>query len=146
MAFAGVNYLAVFIAGVAGWLVGAVWYMAFAKPWVAAHGKTMEAFKQEQEAKKGTPEAYAPFVLAFVASLLMAWVLAGLLGHFGAGGVTVRNGLGSAAFVWLGFVVTTMTVNYAFGGRKYMLTVIDSGHWLAVLLVQGAIIGAMGVK
>ena len=146
MAFAGVNYLAVFAAGVAGWLVGAAWYMALGKQWMAAQGKTMEACKQEQEAKKGTPEAYAPFVLAFVAALLMAWVLAGLLGHFGTSGVSIRNGLISAAFIWLGFVVTTMTVNNAFSGRKYMLTVINSGHWLAVLLVQGAIIGAMGVK
>ena len=39
-----------------------------------------------------------------------------------------------------------MTVNNAFTGRKAMLTVIDGGHWLAVLLVQGAIIGAMGLK
>jgi hypothetical protein len=146
MAFAGVNYLAVLIAGVAGWLVGAAWYMALGKQWMAAQGKTEEQCKQEYEAKKGTPAAWAPFVLAFVGALIMAWVLAGLLGHFGAGGVTVRSGLISAAFVWLGFVVTTITVNNAFTGRKAMLTVIDSGHWLAVLLVQGAIIGAMGVK
>jgi hypothetical protein len=48
-------------------------------------------------------------------------------------------------FLWLGFVVTTIAVNYAFGGRKPMLIVIDSGHWLLVLLLMGAIIGAMGV-
>ena len=144
MAFAGVSYLAVFIAGVAGWLVGAAWYMALGKQWMAAQGKTEEQCMQEYEAKKGTPAAWAPFVLALVGAWIMAWVLAGLLGHFGA--ITVRSGLISAAFVWLGFVLTTMTVNNAFSGRKAMLTVIDSAHWLAVLLVQGAIIGAMGVK
>ena len=77
MAFAGVSYLAVFIAGVAGWLVGAAWYMALGKQWMAAQGKTEEQCKQEYEAKKGTPAAYAPFVLAFVGALIMAWVLAG---------------------------------------------------------------------
>jgi hypothetical protein len=38
-----------------------------------------------------------------------------------------------------------MAVNYAFGARQPMLYAIDAGHWLAVLLVEGAIIGAMGV-
>jgi Protein of unknown function (DUF1761) len=145
MSFAGINYLAVVIAAVVAWLAGAVWYGALAKPWVAAQGATMEEFKARQEAQKGTPAAYAPFILAFVAELVMAWVLAGTLGHLGVGQVTVRNGVISAFFVWLGFVVTTMAVNNAFGGRKPMLTAIDAGHWLAVLVIMGAIIGAMGV-
>ena len=145
MAFAGINYLAVLVAAVAGWLVGAAWYNVLANHWVAAQGKTMEVFKQEQAAMKGDPKAYMPFVLAFVANLVMAWVLAGLIGHLGPGQVTIRNGVISGAFAWLGFVVTTITVNYAFGGRKPKLTAIDAGHWLAVLVVQGAIIGAFGV-
>jgi uncharacterized protein DUF1761 len=143
MTFAGMNTLAVLIAGIAGWLLGAVYYGLLAKPWVAAHGKTMEEFKARVEARKGTPASYAPYILAFVAGVLMAWVLAGLVGHLGA--VTVRNGAISAAFAWFGFVLTTMAVNNAFGMRKVMLTVIDSAHWLAVLLLQGAIIGWMGV-
>jgi len=146
MTFAGVNYLAILVAGVAGWLAGAVWYGVLAKPWVAAHGATMEEFKAKQEAKKGTPAAYAPFILALIADLVMAWVLAGLIGHLGPGQVTLRNGIISGAFAWLGFVVTTMAVNNAFGDKKPMLTVIDSGHWLLVLVVHGAIIGAMGVR
>ena len=92
---------------------------------------------------KGDPKAYLPFVLAFVANLAMAWVLAGLIGHLGQ--VTIRSGVISGAFVWLGFVVTTIAVNYAFGGRTWRLFAIDAGHWLAVLVVQGAIIGAFGV-
>ena len=44
------------------------------------------------------------------------------------------------------FVLTTMTVNNAFSGRKYTLTAIDAGHWLAVLVVMGAIVGGMGLK
>lgn len=63
----------------------------------------------------------------------------------GPGQVTIRNAMISAGFLWFGFVLTTISVNYAFGGRKLMLTVIDSGHWLTALLVMAAIIGAMGV-
>jgi hypothetical protein len=143
MAFAGINYLAVLVAAVAGWLVGAAWYNLLASHWVVAQGKTMEAFKQEQAAKVGDPKAFLPFVLAFVANLVMAWVLAGVIGHLGQ--VTIRTGVISGAFVWLGFVATTIAVNYAFGGRTWRLFAIDTGHWLAVLVVQGAIIGAFGV-
>ena len=144
MSFAGVNHLAIVIAAIVAWLVGAAWYGVLAKPWVAAQGKTMEAFKAEQAVKKGVA-AYAPFIIAFVALLVMAWCLAGVLGHLGVAQVTLRNGVISGAFLWLGFVLTTLGVNYAFGGRGIKLAAIDAGHWLLVLLVQGAIIGAMGV-
>jgi hypothetical protein len=68
---------------------------------------------------------------------------AGLMGPLGA--VTVRGGAISGLFVWVGFVITPMGVNHAFSGSKPMLTLIDGGHWLAVLLVMGAVIGAFGV-
>jgi hypothetical protein len=144
MTFTGVNYVAVLVAAIAGWLIGAAWYNVFAKPWVAAQGRTMAEFKAQAEGAKGSPAAWMPFVLAFVAELAMAWVLAGLLAHLGAGQVTVWNGIVSAAFVWLGFVLTTVGVNNMFGMKRPMLTVIDAGHWLVVLAVMGAIIGAFG--
>ena len=87
----------------------------------------------------------AAFVLALVAEIVMAWVFAGLMGHLGPGEVTVWNGIVSAAFVWLGFVATTIAVNNMFSFRRPKLSVIDSGHWLAVLIVMGAVIGAFGV-
>jgi hypothetical protein len=141
MAFAGINYLAIVIAAVAAWLAGAAWYMAFAKPWTAALGTTPEKTRE----MKGHPGAFLPFILAFVADLVMAWALAGIVGHLGPGQVTLRNGVISGAFCWLGFVITTMVVNYGFASRGWRLLLIDSGHWLVVLLLIGAIIGAMGV-
>jgi hypothetical protein len=143
MTFAGINYLAVIIAAVAGWLAGAAYYGALAKHWVAAHGKTMEAFKAEQAAYKGTVHAWLPFGLALLAELVMAYVLAGMIGHFGA--VTIRSAVISGLFAWAGFIVTTMLVNNAFAGAKYILTVINAGHWLVVMIVMGLVIGAMGV-
>ena len=59
---------------------------------------------------------------------------------------TLRIGLISAGFLWLGFVIPTMVVNYAFHGARQSLTVIDGGHWLGVLLIQGAIMGWWGVR
>ena len=76
MTFAGVNYLAILIATVAGFAFGAAYYMSLSKPWLAALGKTKEQMAAE--------------------------------------------GRGS-------------------------LTIIDGIHWLGVLVIQGAIIGALGV-
>jgi hypothetical protein len=133
MTFAGLNYLAVLIAAVAAFAWGAAYYMTLSRQWLAAVGRV--------EPNKSP----TPFVLSFVALLVMGWVLAGTLGHLGAGQVTVKNGIISGLFLWLGFVVTTVFVNNAYPGRKYILSVIDSIHWLGVLVIQGAVIGAFGL-
>src|SRR5262245_27871461 len=141
MAFATVNFLAILVAAIAAWLFGAVYYTALGKPWMAAQGKTMEQCKAEQAGK--SPAAMAvPFVLAFIGCLIMAYVLYGILVHLNM--FTLRAGAISGAFCWFGFVLTTMTVNNAFTGRKAMLTVIDSAHWLGVLVIIGGIVGWFG--
>ena len=71
----------------------------------------------------------------------MAWVLAGVIGHLGTGAITLRSGVIAGALMWLGFVATTLAVNHTFQGAKPILTLLDGGHWLGVLLLQGAVIG-----
>jgi len=137
MSFTGVNYIAVIIAALAGFGLGAVWYTVLAKPWMHAIGKTEAECKQQGSAK------VVPFAISIVALFIMALMLAGVMGHLGD--ITIRGGVISGFFVWLGFVITTMGVNHAFSGAKPMLTLIDGGYWLAVLLIQGAVIGAFGV-
>jgi len=137
MTFAGINYIAVIIAALAGFGLGAVWYMVLGGAWMRALGKTKDGLRSGDSAK------VLPFVIALVALFIMALMLAGLMGHLGD--VTVRGGVISGLFVWVGFVITTMGVNHAFSGAKPMLTLIDGGHWLAVLVVMGAVIGAFGV-
>ena len=136
MTFTGINYVAVIIAALAGFGFGAIWYMVLAKPWMHAVGKT------EADRPQGSAQVVL-FAIAIVALFVMAWMLAGLMGHIG--NLTVRGGVITGFFVWLGFVITTMGVNHAFSGAKPMLTLIDGGHWLAVLLIMGAVIGAFGV-
>jgi hypothetical protein len=143
MTFAGINYLAILIAAVIGWLAGAIWYGLLGERWVAAQGRTMEEFKAQQAAMVGKFSGQIPFILAFFANLVMAWVLAGMVGHMGS--VTIRSAVISALFAWLGFVVTTMLVNNAFTGRRHMLTAIDAGHWLIVVVLMGIVIGWIGV-
>ena len=140
MTFAPVSYFVILIAAVAAWLAGAGWYMLLGKHWMAALGTTPEKM---QEARN-QPGAMLPFIYAFVADLVMAWVLAGLLSHLGPGQVTVRNGIISGAVCWLGFVIPSMVVNNSFARRDPRLLVIDGGHWLVVLLLMGAILGGFG--
>jgi hypothetical protein len=137
MTFTGINVLAVLAAAVAGWLLGAVWYRAFGTPWLAALGKTME----ELVGPSGKPSP-VPFVVAFVALLVMSAVLAVFIGQTGP--ATIGRGVLVGFLAWLGFVVTSMSVNHGFTNQKPALTAIDGGHWLAVLLLQGAVIGAFG--
>ena len=136
MTFAGLNYLAILLAALAAFGWGAIYYMTLSKQWLAAVGTTKEQMQSRSA---------APFVISFIALVVMSWVLAGTLGHLGPGQVTVKNGIISGLFLWLGFIVTTVFVNNAYPGRKYSLSVIDSIHWLGVVVIEGAVIGAMGV-
>jgi hypothetical protein len=136
MAFAGISYLGVIVAAIAAFIFGWAWYGALGRAWMAAQGKSVPE-------TKAMP--VGPMITTFIALIVMAWVLAGLIGHLGPGSVTIRNGVISGAFAWLGFVITALAANHAFQGQKRMLTVIDGGHWLGVLLIEGAAIGAIGV-
>ena len=100
------------------------WYTAFGKVWQDALGKRKEDCKP----------TVLPFMIAALGCLLMAWMLAGLMGHLAD--VTVRGGGVSAFFVWVGFVLTTTATNQAFHGTKPIVTAIDAGHWLVVLVVM----------
>jgi hypothetical protein len=137
MVFAGINYLAIVIAALSSFGFGALYYMSLAKPWMASIGKTEEDLKANS--------SKTPFIVTIVAELVMAWVLAGALGHLGPGEVSLRNGMITGFILWAGFVITTLAVNHAYEGAKRTRTLIDGGHWLGVLLIQGLVIGFFGV-
>lgn len=132
MNFAGMNYIAVLAAAIAGFAVGMGWYMTLGNAWMAALGKTKDELKPSPK----------PFIISGLALIVMAYVLAGLIGHMGE--ISIRNGVISGGFIWLGFIITTMSVNHAYQESPVRLTLIDGGHWLAVLIVMGAVIGAFG--
>jgi hypothetical protein len=135
-----INYAAVAVAGVAGWMVGAAWYGALGKQWMKALGWT-EADRTGPDGKPHMPAG--PMVLALVGNCIMALMLAGLIGHI-AIRPQIGPGIVSGALVWFGFILTTGAINNAFQKRSTMLTVIDTGHWLAVLVVEGSVIGFFG--
>jgi len=136
MTFSGISYLAVLVAAIAGFLVGMVWYGILGERWMAALGKSKDELLPD-----GKPPI-ATMATSFVSELVMAWMLAGVIGHIDA--VTVSGGIITAFFVWLGFVATTQLVNHRYGQYPLSLTAIDAGHWLAVLVAMGIVIGLMG--
>lgn len=138
MDFAGYSFTGVLAAAVAGYGVGAVWYGVLGEHWLKALGLTRADIADD----RGKPKSYRPFAVAFLADLVMAFVLAGLIGHLGE--VTIRVGIISGAIVWAGFVITTLAVNNGFAMRSPALLWIDGGHWLLVLSVMGGVIGAIG--
>jgi hypothetical protein len=137
MAFGSVNYIAIIVAAIAGFVFGAAYYGVLAKPWMKA---------ARIEPKGGGPAMPGASLLAtsLVCELVMAWTLAGIIGHLGPGQATPWNGIVTAFLIWLGFMATTLAVNQRYEGFGWDLTLIDAGHWLGVALIMGAIIGWWG--
>ncbi|HET9714819.1 MAG TPA: DUF1761 domain-containing protein [Pseudolabrys sp.] len=133
--------LPIILAAVLAWIFGALYYGILGRKWAAAQGKTVEQFRVES-AGKSTPARSAPLVLSFVAELIMASALSGIMFHIGI--YTLRAGAFSGLMCWIGFVLTTIVVNYTFASRGLALTAIDAGHWLGVLVIIGSVLGWSG--
>lgn len=131
------RFIPVLITAIASFAFGMAYYMALGKTWMEASGKT-EADMLGPDGKPKVP--VGPMIVSFIGEVVMAIVLGIILARLGANAVT---GMFYAALIWLGFVVTTMATNHAYGGAKPSLTLIDSGHWLGVLLIQGLLLGFM---
>lgn len=137
--FESINWIAIAVATVASMAIGAGWYSALAKPWIAANG-----FSEEQVKAVEANDRPIIYVIAALCHVVMAFILSGVIFHSTGAGATIGSGILSAALIWLGFVATSMTVNHRFQFKPWSLTIIDSGHYLLVLLAQGAIIGWFG--
>jgi len=130
---ADVNYLAVLIGGVAAQPLGALWYSPalFARPWMRLRGYT------EADIEGGDNAGY---VVAFLASLVVAYTLARLVDMVGAD--SVGDCVAVGAFVWAGFAATVQATQLAFSPNKSVqLFAIEGGYQLAAFVVIGFVIG-----
>jgi hypothetical protein len=130
--FAGVNWVAVVVAAVAGIIVGFVWYAppVFGRRWARAAGIELPAAGQAQ------PATYAG---AVVIALVTAYVLAVL--SQGLGAATLVDGAIVGVLVWLGFVATWFASGVFFERRSGEWWAINAGQAVVSLVVMGAIIG-----
>lgn len=125
------SVIAITAATAGGFVFGAVWYGVLGKIWMQA------ANLSEAEMK---PKA-STMIIGFICQAVITLTMAGVMWHTAATGI--RAGIITAAFIWVGFIVTTMIVNHRFQGQKWALTFVDGGHWLGVLLIQGGLLGAL---
>jgi hypothetical protein len=136
-----INYVAIFCAALASFIFGSIWYGLLSRQWMAAIGFD----PKDMLDANGKPKIPVfPMAVSFAAELIMALVLSGVLAHVAKSGVTMRAGLMTGFICWFGFVITTLATNHAYGKAKPSLTVIDGGHWLGVLLLQGLVLGLFG--
>ncbi|KRP06702.1 MAG: hypothetical protein ABR95_03380 [Sphingobacteriales bacterium BACL12 MAG-120813-bin55] len=138
MDFNHINYLAVLVAGVASFALGAIWYspVMFAKRWQNELGFTDEYLRQ----------ANMPLVMG--GSLVMMIIMA--LGNailqqaiYGADG-NLELGLKTGLMIGLFFSATTLAINYFYQRKSLMLWLIDALYQVFFCAIAGAIIGAWG--
>lgn len=134
MDISSINWIAVIAAAVVAWLFGAAWYMLLSKPWQAAAKLDPTTMQR----------SITPFIISFVAEIVMAVIFSMLLGTLTFGEPSVVAGVMFGLIFWFGFVFTTLAVNHRYQGFDWGLTLIDGGHWLGVLLLIGAVIGWFG--
>ena len=131
------NYAAVFIAAIAHWLLGAVWYgVLFGKPWMALENISIE------QAKSMNP--VLPYVITFVLNLLIAYALAQICIWRNAN--TAGRGASVGVLLWIGFIGPITYTTYMYEMRPKELFAINEFFPLAGLVLMGAIIGAWTKK
>ncbi len=131
------NYVAVVVAAVAYWILGALWYgVLFNKPWMALEHITVE------QAQSVSP--VIPYIVSFLLELLIAYSLAQLCIWRNAN--TAGRGASVGVLMWIGFIGPISFMNYMFEMRPRTLFAINEFYPLAGLVLMGAIIGGWSKK
>ena len=136
MDFSNINYLAVGVAAVAAFGLGALWYspLLFGKRWQSNLGFTDEYLQQGNMGKT--------FGLSFVMMCIMALGMAILLTGHGENSIDWVSGAYHGLTVGIMFVGTSIAINYLYQRRPLSLWAIDAVYQIAFLTLMGIIIGA----
>lgn len=130
-----INYLAVVLAAVAFFAVGAVWYtVLFGKAWQRALGL------RDWQLKGGANMALI-YGGAFLSELVVAW----LLGHmFARIAPSPRVIMMISVGFGLGVMTPAIGINYLFQRKPLKLFLIDAGHFVVGTTAMGAVFVALG--
>lgn len=131
MPIADINLTATIVAALLSMVVGFVWYstQGFGKPWMKETGLKMK------DAEQGSGSGYA---LTMAGALVEAFVLAHFIDFTNS--TTWVDGAVTGMWIWVGFVAYALGVNYIFAKRSFNLWLIDSGYFLVLLMLQGAVL------
>jgi len=126
-----ISWLAVIVAAVVKFAIGAVWYQPL-------FGKRWRVLMKVPESAMADGLAQA-MIVGLVGDLVMAYILARFVAHYGDGGI--GGGLLVGFMAWLGFVATLMAGQIYYEKKPAELIAINAGYQLVGLLVMGAILG-----
>ncbi|MBE0642305.1 MAG: DUF1761 domain-containing protein [Bacteroidales bacterium] len=134
MNFQEVNILAVLIAALVSWAIGALWYspLLFGKKWQHELGMTEESMREANMA--------VIFGLSFVLMFVAVMGLALLIQGTGEGEKCWSWGLGHGALTGLFFGATAVGINYLYQRRSVALWLIDAGYFVLFMSVSGIIL------
>lgn len=129
------NYVAIFLAALASYIAGAVWYspLLFVKPWMKYSG-----MEKEDTSGSNMPLLY---FLGFVGNVVMAFVLAYFIAL--SGSATQTQAIKLVLWLWLGFAGTVHFSQWVWSNKHFNLFLINAGQTLVAMIIMGAIIVAM---
>lgn len=132
-----ISYWAVLVSAIVSMIIGSIWYgPLFGKKFMQAKGMNKWSLEEQAKMKKAMTMTY---IWQFIASLVMFYVLAWLIGALGM--VSIMGGTQVAMLVWVGFVVP-LALGDALWGGEITLFWLGAGNMLLTLAAAGAIIGA----
>ncbi len=103
----------------------------FGTQWSKLVGRKME------DMRKNAALGYA---ITAVGAVIQAWILAHFVYYAQAN--TAVEGAIVGIWLWIGFVAITQGVNMVFAGTRKKLWAINTGYFLVVLIINGALLAA----
>ena len=130
--FSHLNWLAILVAGVAYFLLGAIWYsFLFKNAWIKSSGVNVN----DPNMKKGMAQTMlASLVLMMVASLGLALLLYKVVS------TSWMSGLKVGLLAGVCFSATGICISYLYEKRPWMLHFINSGYNIAGCVIAGIIL------
>ena len=125
--------LAIIVATLCYFGLGAVWFTMFRSAWLEGIGKTME-----QVQASGVSPALA-YMVALLLTLALALFLSWLIQITGP--ATASRGIQVAIILWFCVVFATWATEYAFEGRGVKVLAINTGYCLIGMILMGAVLG-----
>ena len=128
-----VNLWAVLITAIVSMIVGALWYgPLFGKAWMRFVGFNKDSVK------KMKMTATKSMTLGFIGSLIMAYVLAVVVGLSGAN--TLVEGAMVGFWVWLGFAMPLNASVFLWEGKSIKLFFLNTFQYLITFKLMAAIL------
>lgn len=130
--------LAIIVATLCYFGLGAVWFTIFRNAWLEGVGRTMEQIQTS-----GVTPALV-YIVALLLTVALALFLSWLIQITGA--ATVARGIQVAIILWFCVVFSTWATEYAFEARSIRALAVTSGYVLVGMILMGAVLGGWQQK